>query len=1083
MHRMGTGHPQKIKNMNLNKKQLLLLALALSYGLGSMAGNQPSNIDNNKAPDKNATLQQTGRTITGTVKDKAGEPMIGVSIMVDGTSQGCVSDIDGNFSLPNVADNAVLKVTYVGFKEQKIAVSGKSSFNIVLEEDNQTLDELVVVGYGVVKKSDLTGAVGSIHSDEIVEKGAGNLAGSLQGSVAGVNISQASSRVGDSFTMQIRGKSSLQGGEPLYVVDGVVCDNIDFLNPMDIDKVDVLKDASSTAIYGSRATNGVLMISTKKGTEMGEAKVTVSYDGYYGFKEVANMPDFMDGQEWMNYRLLRYYTLSHDTETGATTWTLPATALRTAWCMDSPRWKEKYKNQDFTDWPDLVTRNGHEQNHFVNITGNTKSLSYRIGLGYQNEAGVLYDDYERWNAKVAVDGKINEHWMAGASVNLATSLKQSGSTNSVKNGFNMSPMMDAYYWEGENEGELIRQPGKDTAIYPNGGGPTSTLNPIVDRENSKDNTRAYNAMGNLYLQYSPIKELIFKTTLSPSYQRTKRGEFYAGNMTELRNGKTNYAKTTNVDLFSYTWDTQANFVKDFGDHTINALAVFSAYQQKTEGDGITVTDMPFDVDWYNTGSASTVEDKSSYYEKITMLSYVLRLNYDYKDRYLLTVSSRWDGSSKFQKDNRWGCFPSAAVAWRITEEPWMSKTANWLSNLKLRLSFGITGNNGAVGPYQTQLLANNKYYYNFGSTVVNGYGYDLSNSDLTWEKTTEFDAGLDFGFLNGRISGTFDFYTRTSRDLLMEMETPLEMGSYSGAIWDNVGKVRNTGVEVQLNTVNIKTKDLTWTTNFTFAHNKNKILELNGGKQDMTGNGWFIGQPIDVVYGYKRVGICTAEQAAAYAQDDTKKTKFYEGEYMVADLNNDGTIDPSDRCVQGHAEPDWTGSLNSTLTWKNFDFSFNIYTSQGSTVYSPFMAEFADYSQRGKGRLSMDLYIPKGIQLLDANGELYTVTETHYGSYPLPNQNDNMGCGQFWVRDETGSQYFVDNSFTKIKNIILGYTFPKKWISHLGLSYLRVYVNFVNPFVFTDYKGFDPEWADASVSDGTGGPSSRSYQIGLSLKF
>lgn len=1022
------------------------------------------------------------KTVTGTVRDANGEPMIGVTVIVDGTNLGGISDIDGNFSIANVPDNATLKVSYVGYKEQKIPVAGKSQFSVSMQEDVNSLDELIVVGYGVVKKSDLTGAVGSVHSDDIVAKGVTNLAGGLQGAVAGVNITQSSSRAGDSFTMQIRGKSSLQGGQPLYVVDGVVCDNIDFLNPMDIEKVDVLKDASSTAIYGSRATNGVLMITTKKGSETGSPKATISYDGYYGWKTTANMPDFMSGDDWMQYRLMRYYT-SRTNADGTTDWTLTDSNLKNAWCNYSPRWQEKYKNKDYTDWPDLVTRNGHEQNHFINITGNTKNLSYRVGLGYQEEEGVLYDSYERWNMKASVDHHINDHWSAGASVNLATSLKKSGSQNSVMNGFRMSPMMDAFYWEGENAGQPIIQPGKDIAIYPNSGGPTSTTNPILDRQNSRDNTRVYNALANFYIQYSPIKEVILKSTISPMYNRSKEGIFY-NSQSQYRYNKTNYAKTVNNEIYSYTWDTQANFIKTWGDHTVNLLGLFSVYQQKTEGDGITVTDMPFDVDWYNIGSASNVEDKTSSYEKISMLSWVFRLNYDYKSRYYFTFSTRWDGSSKFQKDHRWGAFPSAAVAWRITEEKFMESTRDWLSNLKLRLSFGVTGNNGSVGAYQTQMLANTKYWYNFGSTPANGYGYELANSTLTWEKTTEFDVGLDFGFLKNRINGSIDFYTRKSKDLLMEMETPLEMGSSTGAIWGNVGKVRNTGIEVQLNTVNIQTKDWNWTTNFTYAHNHNKILELNGGKQDLTGNGWFIGQPIDVVYGYVPAGICTAEEALREAQDASLTTKFHEGEYMVKDMNGDGVIDPSDRRVQGHAEPTWTGSVNSTLTWKNFDFSFNIYTSQGSKVYSPFMAEFTDYSQRGMQRLKMDFYVPAGIQLLDEEGNLYTTTETHYGGYPFPtNGGNNKGCGSYWVANSTGSQWFVKNGFTKVKNIILGYTFPKKWISHLGLSYLRLYVNFVNPFTITPYKGFDPEWADAAINTGAGGPASRSYQIGLSVKF
>lgn len=318
----------------------------------------------------------------------------------------------------------------------------------------------------------------------------------------------------------------------------------------------------------------------------------------------------------------------------------------------------------------------------------------------------------------------------------------------------------------------------------------------------------------------------------------------------------------------------------------------------------------------------------------------------------------------------------------------------------------------------------------------------------------------------------------------MEMQTPLEMGSSTGAIWGNVGKVRNSGIEVTLNTVNIQKKDLTWTTNFTFAHNHNEIIELNGGKQDMTGNWWFIGQPIDVVYGYKQIGIVSAERARAFAADASKNTKFYEGEMEVADKDGDGVIDPSDRYVLGHAAPTWTGSLNSSFIWKNFDFSFSIYTSQGSKVYSPFMAEFTDYGQRGIGRLSMDFYIPSGVQVLDNKGDLVTTTAVTNGSYPFPtNGSNHKGGGQFWLSGKNGSQYFVDNSYTKVKNIILGYTLPKKLITKVGMSSLRLYINIINPFVFTNYKGFDPEWAEAPINNGTGGPSTRSYQIGANLKF
>lgn len=1025
------------------------------------------------------------KTIVGTVLDEAGEPMIGVSVLVQGTTTGTVTDFDGKFSLANVPANATLVISYIGYQTQNIKIGNRNAISVTMKQDNQVLDEVVVVGYGVVKKSDLTGSVGSVKSETLTAKGATSVMESLQGQVAGVNITQSSSRAGDGFNIQIRGKSSMnEDSKPLYVIDGVVCDNMDFLNPMDIEKVDVLKDASSTAIYGSRATNGVVMITTKKGDTSASAKATISYDGYYGVKETANMPDFMDGTEFLKYRFSRYLTESVDNATGVTTWQMTSSDLTKFWCNDSPVIKQMYLDRNYTDWVDLVTRDGSQQNHFINISGNAKDISYRVGMGYQNEEGVLYDNYERWNIKGAVDHKINDQFSAGISTNLATSMKKYGSKNSVNNGFLMNPTMAAFYWEGENAGQPIFQPGKDMVLYPNGGGPTSTINPLVDRENSKDDTRTYNAMANVYLQYSPIKEVILKTTFSPMYQKSRHGVFYGAN-TQVRGGNGNQAEDYQDETFSYTWDVQGNFIKSFGDHSLNVLGLFSVYQQREEGNYMKVTNMPFDVDWHNMGSGS-IETRSSYYRKISMLSYVARINYAYKGKYLLTVSSRWDGSSKFAKDDRWGMFPSAALAWRLSEEDFMKSASSWLSNLKLRLSYGVTGNNAGVGAYDTQSLANIKSYYNFGNTIANGYGYSMANSALTWEKTTELNLGVDFGFLDNRITGSVDVYNKISKDLLMEMETPFELGSATGSIASNVGKVQNKGVEIQLNTVNVRNKDWNWETSFSFARNINAIKELNGGKEDLVGNKWFIGSPIDVIYGYKHLGVCTAEQAKAYAADANQKTKFTEGTMVVWDKTGDGTVDASDRTILGHCTPTWTGSFNSSLTYKNVDFSFSVYTSQGGYVYSPFMREFARFGSRGTQHIKMDYYIPDGAPILGDDGNVTTQQGTHYGSLPFPtagNATGSSGGGQFWNEDASGQAYCVDNSYVKVKNITVGYTFPKKLVSKLHISNLRVYANILNPFTFTDYKGFDPEWADASVTDGTGGVSSRTYQIGVNLKF
>ncbi len=1042
-------------------------------------------------------------TVKGTVTDKTGETVIGASVVEKGnTSNGTITNLDGEYVMTLPA-NGTLVFSFVGMTTQEIAVKGQQVINVVLADDAQALDEVVVVGYGVQKKSDLTGSVGSVNSDKIMAKGSTSVMESMQGAVAGVDISQSSSRAGEGFSISIRGKSSMAGGNPLFVIDGVVCDNMDFLNPADIEKIDILKDASSTAIYGSRATNGVVMITTKQaGTSVkDEAKVQISYDGYYGYKTTANMPEFMSGDEWTNYRFQRYTTLKETDANGHPVYQMKDADWKSFWSNGSPKIKEIYDTKGYFDWPDLVTDDGQQQNHYLNIAGNTKALSYRIGLGYQKEDGVLGDKYERWNIKAAADHKINDHFTMGALVNLSTSLKDYGSKNSVLTGFRANPYWVPYYWEGENKGELILQPAKDAAIYPNGGGHTSTLNPLVDRQNSADETRAYDIMANLYLQYSPVKEVILKTTFSPTYNRSKRGQFYGVNTDAQFSSKSpdtglpyNTATITNMDYFTYTWDTQANYVKTFGDHSLNALALFSVYSAVTEGDAITANEMPFDVDWYNTGSAGFLSNASSYYKKITMLSYVLRFNYGYKGRYLATVSSRWDGSSKFQKSDRWGMFPSLALAWRASEEDFI-RNIEWISNLKVRASLGLTGNNANVGPYDTQALAGTKYYYNFGNTPVYGYGVNgITNTALTWEQTREINLGLDFGFLNGRISGSIDWYDKVSKDLLMEQLTPLELGSSTGAMMNNVGKVKNTGIELQLTTVNLQSKDLYWSTTFTFAKNNNKILELNGGKEDLVANKWFIGQPIDVIYDYEYAGVCTAEEAKAYANNNDIKTKFIEGEMKLKDQQKPGeegygVIDENDLVILGQQAPKWTGSFTSNLSYKNWDFSFSIYTKQGGMVASPFMAEFTNYKDRGRNKLKMDYYIPAGTPILDADGNGYTLsTEAHYGSYPYPTNtaNNNYGGGMGWGTDKqttyVGNSY-VDNSFVKVKNITLGYTFPKAWLSKIGVSSLRLYANVLNPFTFTDYKGFDPEWADAKLSDGTGGPSSRTYQVGVNIKF
>lgn len=1068
----------------------------------------------------------SAQTVTGNVVDETGEAVIGATVMEKGTKNATVTDFDGNFTIKLESGN-VLTISYIGMQSQDVNVAGKTSVNVVLKEDATTLQDVVVVGYGTMKKQDLTGSVSSVNTEQLNAKGAPSVLGNLQGSNPGVNITQSSGR-GGSYNIEIRGKSSINSKtNPLYVVDGVMCDDIDWLNPQDIERIDVLKDASSTAIYGSRATAGVVMVTTKGGTTVKkDQKPTISYDGYYGWSKVARMPEFMDGQQFYNYRFMKFLAYGGNLATttndmsahpvyqiaGAT---LEQCLLRENVGSGNYKMKEMLASGNTYDWPDLVTQNGSQQNHYLAVSGGSESVNYHFGVGYNGEKGIYKGDkQDRINFKGSVDAKINKVISAGFSVNGARTINEYANDNAIQHAYRMNPYMTPY----NAEGVLNEKPGNYQAL-----GTTSSYqfsdqaNPLLIMMNTKKERETWRVLGNFYVKLDIIKGLDFKTTFSPSYSNYRNGYFEGIRNPETGNFYDSSLEQTGAELthhrsFSWTWDNIINYNTTIAeDHSISLMGLFSSEASNTENTFWAANGVLDGTEWWNMGTGTlNANDSSTSYTENSMISYAFRLNYGYKSRYLLTATVRRDGSSKFTKENRWGTFPSVALAWRASEEAFLQKYS-WLSNLKLRLSYGVTGNNSGIGNFDTQQTLSDPIYYPFGDKYYTGYtASSIVNKDLQWETSTEYNAGIDFGFLGGRINGSIDIYQKTSKDLLFQVPLPLESGG--GTMVTNIGSVRNRGIEIALTTVNVETKDWHWETVFTFAANKNEVREINGTGDRVlngvnpTGN-WFIGYSVNNTYAYEWGGIVSdrdmvvpdnlAAKNAGLTPGSTMKEYDYfykvygltEGQPWVVDQNGDGKIESSDDRTIQSMDPDWTGSFTSNLSWKNWDFSFSLYAKVGYKVFSNFLtSDILGLNDRGRQKLAMDWYIPAGT-LIDCDGVNEDGTyinpkyqeAAHYGEYPFPN-NGGLNSGVGLQKDYWDQAKGITNaSFLKVKNITLGYTFDKNFLNKFGCKHLRLYATVTNPFVFTSYKGFDPEWANAGVKQD--GPSTINYQVGASIKF
>lgn len=986
-------------------------------------------IENENLQTPNVILD---KPIKGNVKDDKGEVIVGASITAKGTNKGTTSDVNGNFSLSVPNESDLLIISFVGYESQEVSVGNRTNFEILLQPDLKQLDEVVVVGYGEQKKRDLTGALSSIQSKDIVRANPTLAARAIQGQVAGATVTKSDNRPGSGYNITIRGENTINNSTaPLVVIDGLMGGDINNLNPNDIQSMDVLKDASSTAIYGARGANGVIIITTKKGIS---GKPRVSYDTYVGMKTPAHLPKMMSSEQFYKS------TYTDRILEGSTGTTFTAAELA------------NINGGKTTDWVDLVTHTGLQMSQNISVSGGTEKTTYRFSGGYLHEDGnVISTNYKRFNLNAGLDSKLGEHFKVGFTSYVTYSNQNLGSQESLRGAYRARPTGVAYYVDLANPSENQDININGLAFWM-GINDKQVPNPLsdVDPAQSKLQTTTANIMGNTYVEYTPIKGLSIRSSLSATYGNSRIGDF-RGSWTKSQIGAKPRAQYDSRIIGSYTLDNIINYNLDLGKHRITLTGLQSAFYQRNESYTVASKDLPFDSDWYALNTGTITGFSSSLVER-SIASYMGRINYSFNDKYLLTLTGRSDGASQLAAGNKWAFFPSVALAWRLIDEKFI-QNVKALSNLKLRVSYGEVGNS-TVNPYSTQAGLLNTGYDFDGSAAYGFSPSNLANKDLRWERSKELNVGLDFGFLRNRIAGTVEVYDRKTVDLILNQKIPTASG-FSQVI-SNVGKIQNKGIEIMLNTVNVARTNFSWNTSLTFTKNNNKLLELYGnGQMADKGNKLFVGYPIRANFDYEFDGIWQTVD-----KDLAAKYKQVPGSVRVVDQNNDGVISSTegidDRKVLGTQLPNFLVGVTNRFKYKNIDLSFFAYYRNGTQYSNNTLAgTFGDVSGTRYNKLA----------------------ELDYWRSDNPS---NTYFGVVAANPYRNAINYQDASFLRISDITLGYTLPKGKMDKWKLSNARIYTQVLNPFIFTKYVGFDPEFNSAIYQDDV---PSMTLSVGLNVSF
>lgn len=969
-------------------------------------------------------------TVQGVVKDQTGETVIGASVMEKGTTNGTITGIDGDFSL-NMSSNGTLVVSFVGYKTQEVQVKGQKQLQVVLSEDAEMLDEVVVIGYGTMKKSDLTGAVSSIANKDIKDSPVSNLGQAIQGKISGVQIVDAG-KPGDNVSIKIRGLGSINNCDPLVVIDGVPTDlGLSSLNMADVERLDVLKDASATAIYGSRGANGVVMITTKRGTE-GKGKLAVSAN--YSFQNATNVPSLLNAAQ--------YAELSND-------------MMVNSGRNPNPEWANPSELGAGTDWMDELLRTGVMQNYTVSYSGGNEKSHYYVSGGFLDQSGIVKSvNYRRFTFQSNSDAQVLKWLKFSNNITFSADTKKSGSYN-IGDALKALPIYPVKNEDGSWSG-----PDGNSEWY------GSTRNPIGPTELNKSQTDGYNFLANLTAELTFTKWLKFKSTFGYDAKF-----WFIDNFTPKYNWKptpteeTSRYKSDNKS-FTYLWDNYFLFDHTFAEkHRVGLMAGMSAQwntndylnAQKNVFMFDNVHEMDNGEEMYAIGGNET---------EWALLSYMARVNYSYEDRYLLTATIRRDGSSRFGKKHRWGTFPSVSVAWRASQEKWFPKN-DYINDLKVRAGYGVTGSQASVGNY-SYLASYNTSVYPFGISSGNQTALvssTLANPYIHWEEVAQTNIGFDASLFNSRVMFSFDAYLKETRDMLVKASIPITSGfEDTTTTYTNAGKVRNQGIEMSLHTINL-TGELGWETNLTATYNKNKIKDLNSDVP------YYINQinnsyvtmlakdyPINVFYGYVTDGIF---QNQSEVNTHAVQPGAEPGDIRFRDLNNDGVINDSDRTVIGNPNPSWLFSMNNSLSYKGFELSVFLQGIAGNKIYN---ANNIDNT----GMAAAYNQTTDVLKRWQGEGTSNSMPRAVFGD---PNQNTRV------------SDRFVENgSYLRLKNITLSYTFPKQWLQKAQIENARLSLSCENVATITGYSGFDPEVGINGI-DQNRYPISRTFSLGLNFNF